>query len=244
MNSYIVATEKIWNLNNYHKYFDDKKDFNLIFVDEKGTSYIKDGYGLCENYVSFEDTCKSIKPTLIFFPHWNNMIPKEIYEKFECVIFHMTDLPFGRGKEPLQWLIESGYQSTMLTVFKCTDKIDRGPIYNKILLPLNGSAEEIYKRCSDLIFQEIIRMIESKCNPIYTYDKMTLPTPMECGHPTPEILLDAIDNLDELYHKIRAWDAESYPKANFDIEEFNFEFSNAVMRHDCIEAIVKIRINE
>lgn len=36
-------------------------------------------------------------PSYIFFPHWSWKIPAEIYERFECVIFHMTDV-FGRGK--------------------------------------------------------------------------------------------------------------------------------------------------
>ncbi len=49
-------------------------------------------------------------PRYIFFPHWSWIIPKEIYEKFECVIFHMTDLPFGRGGSPLQNLIVRGHK--------------------------------------------------------------------------------------------------------------------------------------
>jgi methionyl-tRNA formyltransferase len=42
------------------------------------------------------------KPDYIFFPHWSYLIPEDIYNRFECVIFHMTDLPFGRGGSPIQ----------------------------------------------------------------------------------------------------------------------------------------------
>ncbi|MDZ4177737.1 MAG: methionyl-tRNA formyltransferase, partial [Coriobacteriia bacterium] len=42
-----------------------------------------------------------IGPRYIFFPHWSFMIPQAIYEAFECVVFHMTDVPYGRGGSPL-----------------------------------------------------------------------------------------------------------------------------------------------
>ena len=50
----------------------------------------------------------------IFIPHWSFIIPKEIYQNFECILFHMTDLPFGRGGSPLQnlikfWIFDSEY---------------------------------------------------------------------------------------------------------------------------------------
>ena len=44
-------------------------------------------------------------PHYIFFPHWSWLIPEEIYQNFECVIFHMTNLPYGRGGSPLHYLI-------------------------------------------------------------------------------------------------------------------------------------------
>src|SRR2546427_4886313 len=48
---------------------------------------------------------KQIRPDFVFFPHWSWPIPEEIHSQFECVIFHMTDLPYGRGGSPLQNLI-------------------------------------------------------------------------------------------------------------------------------------------
>ena len=48
------------------------------------------------------------KPRYVFFPHWSHIIPEDIHGAFECVIFHMTDLPFGRGGSPLQNLIARG----------------------------------------------------------------------------------------------------------------------------------------
>ena len=57
-------------------------------------------------------------PDYIFFPHWSWKIPEEIYNRFNCVIFHMTDLPYGRGGTPLQNLIDRGITETKITAFK------------------------------------------------------------------------------------------------------------------------------
>ncbi len=49
---------------------------------------------------------REIAPRTVFFPHWSYLIPPCIHEDWECVIFHMTDLPYGRGGSPLQNLIQ------------------------------------------------------------------------------------------------------------------------------------------
>jgi methionyl-tRNA formyltransferase len=70
-----------------------------------------------------------IKPTYVFFPHWSYIIPEEMYTNFECVMFHMTDLPFGKGGSPLQNLIARGIYETHITAFRCEKGLDTGPIY-------------------------------------------------------------------------------------------------------------------
>ena len=72
------------------------------------------------------------------------MIPSKIYQKFETIIFHMTDVPFGRGGSPLQNLIIRGYKISKLSAIKCTKKIDGGPVYLK-KYSLNGNADLILK---------------------------------------------------------------------------------------------------
>ena len=47
----------------------------------------------------------SLDPRYVFFLHWSWKIPAEIHTRFECVIFHMSDVPYGRGGSPLQNLI-------------------------------------------------------------------------------------------------------------------------------------------
>jgi len=50
------------------------------------------------------ENIQHMNPDFIFFPHWSTHIPSAIYSNFNCIIFHMTDLPYGRGGSPLQIL--------------------------------------------------------------------------------------------------------------------------------------------
>lgn len=92
---------------------------------KSNTIYIKKNEDL--NY----ENIKSIDPEYIFFPHWSYIIPAEIYQNFKCIIFHMTDLPFGRGGSPLQNLIVKKIYKTKISAIMCEEEIDSGDIYIK-----------------------------------------------------------------------------------------------------------------
>jgi len=87
----------------------------------------------------------------VFVPFWSWYIPPTIYKHWNVVIFHMTDLPYGRGGSPLQNLIVRGHTKTVISALKCTKGIDAGPIYCKSPLSLEGSAENIYDRADMII---------------------------------------------------------------------------------------------
>ena len=86
----------------------------------------------------------------IFIPHWSYIIDEDIFEKYECIVFHMTDLPFGRGGSPLQNLIVRKMYNTKVSAIKVQKGIDTGDIYLKEDLNLEGSATEIFKRAMKL----------------------------------------------------------------------------------------------
>ena len=75
----------------------------------------------------------------VLVPHWSWIIPATIHERFEVVIFHMTDLPYGRGGSPLQNLIVRGHERTMISAIRCVEEMDAGPVYLKRELSLHGS---------------------------------------------------------------------------------------------------------
>src|SRR5439155_6844160 len=68
------------------------------------------------------DVVRAFRPRKIFFLHWSRKVPVEIVREFECVLFHMTDLPHGRGGSPLQNLIARGRGQTKLTALRMVEE--------------------------------------------------------------------------------------------------------------------------
>jgi methionyl-tRNA formyltransferase len=183
------------------------------------------------------DRLARAEPEYVFFPHWSWIIPEEIHTQFECVIFHMTDLPYGRGGSPLQNLIAHGYTETILTALKCTRELDAGPIYLKRPLSLSGTAEEILQRGAVLIGDMIMEIVETHPQPapqqgeIVSFKRRR----EEDGD------LCRLESLGQIYDYIRMLDADGYPSAFVENERFRFEFTEAVPATDHVEAKVRIR---
>ena len=117
MSTYIILSEKKWHeeltINLKNTFYDDK----WILIKSKEDF----------NY----ENLKKLKPIKIFIPHWSYIIPSNIYENFECVVFHMTDLPYGRGGSPLQNLIIRDIKKTKISALRVEKGLDTGKIYLK-----------------------------------------------------------------------------------------------------------------
>tara|TARA_B100001093_G_scaffold304651_1_gene290511 strand:+ start:10929 stop:11621 length:693 start_codon:yes stop_codon:yes gene_type:complete len=184
-------------------YVENKDDFNLQILKEK-------------------------KINRIFVPHWSYKIPESIYNKYEVILFHMTDLPFGRGGSPLQNLIKLGYNKTKVSAIRVTDGIDEGPIYLKRSLSLNGSAEQIFNRTSSIITNMIIKINENKLIP-----KPQLGKPVYFKRRIPDqSRISDLNSIKEIYDHIRMLDCEGYPKAFLEFERYRFEFENVRLENE------------
>ena len=180
---------------------------------------------------------KKINPRYIFFLHWSWKVPKEIINNYECVCFHMTDVPYGRGGSPLQNLIIRGHKTTKLTALKMTEDFDAGPVYFKKPLSLKGRAEEIYVRASNLAANMIFKIIKNQIIP-----KPQRGKPVIFKRKKPEESeIPKSKNLREIYDFIRMLDAEGYPKAFLKYKGFIFEFSYPVLSNGKILANVQIK---
>lgn len=210
---YIIATEKSWNKNLVEslnaktqvkwQLIENKDDLNLANIDK-------------------------IKPKAIFFPHWSHIIPNEIHSKFNCIVFHMTDLPYGRGGSPLQNLIVRGHTSTKLSSLKVDNGLDTGDIYLKTDLSLEGTAQQIFERANNLIKEQIITIVTENLQPIPQSGEPTL-------FPRRKPEEGNIENLEELelvYDYIRMLDAEGYPNAFLETKNFKFEFTAAELNNN------------
>lgn len=183
---------------------------------------------------------KKIDPRIIFFPHWSNNIPAEIYRDYECIIFHMTDLPYGRGGSPLQNLIVRGHKETMISALRCVAELDAGPIYIKKPLSLSGSANEIFSRTDALIEDMIVEILKSHPEPMPQNGE---PVVFKRRKPE-EGDWSKAKTLSEVYDYIRMLDAEGYPPAYIHSGVFKVEFINAIKEYNTITAEVKITKKE
>jgi methionyl-tRNA formyltransferase len=180
----------------------------------------------------------AIQPRFVFFPHWSNRIQASLYEQFECVIFHMTDLPLGRGGSPLQNLIARGVYETKISALRCVEGMDAGPVYLKRPLSLHGAAEEIFLRASSVIEDMIVRILHRHPRPRPQTGNPTIfkrRTPEEGNLAKTQTLLQAFD-------MIRMLDAEGYPSAFLEAGCFRIEFTRASRKTDHVMADVRITL--
>jgi len=179
----------------------------------------------------------AFEPDYVFFPHWSWKIPAEVYERFETVIFHMTDLPYGRGGSPLQNLIKRGHDETMLTALRCVEALDAGPIYQKRPLSLLGTAEAIFGRAADLMEEMIVEIVERRPEPIPQEGQVVTFKRLKPDDGE----LSTASSLEEAYDMIRMLEADGYPRAFVTAAKFRIEFSGASLTGDGIIAEVRIR---
>lgn len=183
-----------------------------------------------------EEKLLPLAPRSIFFLHWSWIVPGNILDRFECINFHMTDLPYGRGGSPLQNLILRGHRETKLTAHRMTREIDEGPVYLKDSLSLEGSAQEIFDRCSDIAVQMIDRIIHESPTPVPQQGEVVK---FQRRSPEQSVLTD-IHSLQEFYDFICMLDAEGYPRAFFTRNGFRYEFRNATLSGGSLTANVTI----
>lgn len=221
---FCIVSEKKWHENFALKladYFQGKHEFHLIQSKDVFTT----------------EALNKLNPELIFIPHWSYKIENEILDAFDCVIFHMTDLPYGRGGSPLQNLIVRGHTSTQLSALKATQEFDEGPIYLKEPLSLLGTAEEIFIRSAELEYQMIITIIENQLKP---QPQVGEPTIFKRRKPS-DGNLSELTELQQVYDYIRMLDADTYPNAFIETNNFKFEFSRASLKsNESIIADVRI----
>lgn len=181
---------------------------------------------------------RELQPRFVFFPHWSHRIDAKVYEEFECVIFHMTDLPFGRGGSPLQNLIARGIYDTKISALRCVRELDGGPVYLKKPLSLHGTAEEIFMRASTTIEDMIVEILQVSPRPQPQRGKSTIfrrRTPAEGN-------LAKTRSLPQAFDLIRMLDAEGYPKAFLEAGPFRIEFTRASSKASHIVADVRIEM--
>lgn len=219
----IIISNKGW----HRKFIEEvatRTESKVVYIDQR-------------DKVTYE-CLKQLNPKYVFFPHWSYRIPDEVFVNFECVIFHMTDLPFGRGGSPLQNLIERGIYETRLSAIRCGKELDGGDVYLKAPLSLWGTAEEIYLRAAELSKEMMIQIANESIVPVpqtgdATIFKRRSPDQGNVG---------ALTELEKVFDYIRMLDADGYPHAFAETGHLHFEFARASLKDGYIKADVTITL--
>ena len=225
----IIATTKSWNIANAMKLKNDYSEYEILLITNNANLNYK--------------TINEFNPKYIFFPHWSWIVPEKIYSNYECVLFHITDLPFGRGGSPLQNLIVRKVYNTKISALKVEKELDAGKIYLKKDFYIGmGSAEEIFINASSIIFSEMIPHIlnnnpvphEQNGDPVYFKRRK---------HEESNMMQIDFSSLQEIYDFIRMLDAEGYPKSFIKLGKYKIEFSEVHAKSDKIVGKLEV-INE
>ena len=219
--NYVVATVKSWNIKAFDQY-KDKLPGNWVLVPSPEELTL--------------ELLESLNPKYIFFPHWSWLVSEEIVSRWECICFHMTDLPYGRGGSPLQNLIERGHKDTKLSALRMSPELDAGPVYKKLDLDLSGSAQDIFVRASNLVTELIEHIVLNEPAPKEQTGDVVL---FERRKPS-QSSLAGINDIERLYDHIRMLDAEGYPKAFLKVGDLTFEFSHAELENGELTAKVNV----
>lgn len=139
MKHYLVATQRPWGVTTFRR------------VKRAGEEWI-----LHDDKFGLEDSIQAMKPRYLFFLNWSSYVPTDILAMTDCVNFHCTPLPYGRGGGPIENLILRGHTETTMTAHRMVEELDAGPIYGvRGPVSLAGTKEEILDRfvepCSELI---------------------------------------------------------------------------------------------
>tara|TARA_Y100001968_G_scaffold307221_2_gene324840 strand:- start:26696 stop:27367 length:672 start_codon:yes stop_codon:yes gene_type:complete len=220
MTNYVVAMSKDWF--NRHAKSAEYKKLSIFYIQKKEDLSL--------------NKLDKINPKYIFFPHWSWIVQPEIFNHYECVVFHTAPLPYGRGGSPIQNLILNGFKKAPVCALKMSDKLDAGPIYNRKEISLDGNLDKIFTRIAKCIDEMIIDICTN--NPI--------PLEQE-GEPTVFKRLTYKDNeikknfsLENIYDRIRMVDGVDYKNAYIDFGEYRIDLTNADIENN--EILAKVRI--
>lgn len=155
------------------------------------------------------------KHIVLLFYGWSWMIPKELYERYTCLILHPSPLPKYRGGSPIQNQILAGETTSAVSIIQTAAAVDAGDIYLQLPFSLKGNLSAILHRIASVGARATIQVLNEiatkKAHP-YPQDETQATIAKRRKPQESEITVEEIKNSTarELYNKIRSL-AAPYP---------------------------------
>lgn len=115
--------------------YQNLKDFPEVF----DSIYVAETYSLNDRDVCALKSSQEL--TLGFCIGWQRLIPEELLKIFQVGVFGMhgsaRDLPFGKGRSPMNWALLEGRKFFHTNLFKYEAGVDSGPIVDSNTFSIN-----------------------------------------------------------------------------------------------------------
>jgi methionyl-tRNA formyltransferase len=184
---------------------------NWVFISEKNDLVV--------------ENLDKITPKKIFFLHWSFIVPKDVYNKYECVNFHTGNLPYGKGGSPIQNQIIDGITQSKINALKMSDDgLDAGPIYCSENITLQGNLYDIWNMMSKVTLKMILNIIDNNIQPI---PQEKIQCDVYKRRKDNKIPFENTCELEKIYDFIRMLDEETYPNPFINIGNYKLSFSRA-----------------
>ncbi len=162
---------------------------------------------------------------LIFFTHYSQYIPPEIFSNFKCIGFHTGDLPEDRGGSPIQNKILMKEYKTKLSAFRIVDEMDAGEIYLQSELDLGeGTLDEIILEIAKSSAKMIMNMILDAPEGV---PQQGTPKYFKRLSGKQNSIPEHTSQLCDVFDRIRMLDGLDYPNAYISWGNLKIEFRNA-----------------
>lgn len=95
----------------------------------------------------------------LFLISCTEMIPATIRDRYKhTLVVHASDLPKGKGWSPHIWTVLEGGKEIIVSLFEAADKVDAGPIWKKLNIPLEG--HELYNEINAKLFDATLDLMD------------------------------------------------------------------------------------
>ena len=161
----------------------------------------------------------------IFFFHWSYIVPASIYNNYECINIHTSNLPYCKGGSPIQNQILDNIKISKVNALQMSDDgLDAGPVYCSQEISLQGSLQDIWLIISNVSSKLIRNIIENNIKP--TTQKLISNVKCYKRRKCNKIPFDSNDII-KIYDFIRMLDSEEYPNPFIEIDNYKLEFNRS-----------------